>query len=106
MSEIDLHCAVDAKSATLVPLAVRPVTANEPEHRAAIREAAAEIRLIWRTTVAQKTEEGRAFCAQKGMQIDDTNFAAFRAAMAPAYDGLRDKIGADLVSQVMKAAQT
>jgi TRAP-type transport system periplasmic protein len=78
----------------------------EATHRAAIREAAAEIRPIWRTTVAQKTEEGRAFCAQKGMQIDDTNFAAFRAAMAPVYDGLRDKIGADLVSQVMKAAQT
>jgi len=39
------------------------------------------------------------------MQIDDTNFAAFRAAMAPVYDEFRDKIGADLVSRVMKAVQ-
>jgi TRAP-type transport system periplasmic protein len=70
------------------------------------RDAAAEIRPIWRAPVAQKTEEGHAFGAQKGMQIDDTNFAAFRAAMAPVYDAFRDRIGADLVSQVMKAAQT
>jgi len=77
----------------------------EAAHRNAIREAAAEIQSIWRATVAEKTQEGRAFCAQKGMQIDDTNFAAFRAAMAPVYDEFRDKIGADLVSQVMKAVQ-
>jgi TRAP-type transport system periplasmic protein len=78
----------------------------EAMHRDAIREAAAEIQPIWRATVAQKTEEGRAFCADKGMQIDETNFAAFRAAMAPVYDAFRDKIGADLVSQVLKAVQT
>jgi TRAP-type transport system periplasmic protein len=78
----------------------------EAIHRDAIREAAAEIQPIWRATVAQKTEEGRAFCADKGMQIDETNFAAFRAAMAPVYDAFRDKIGADLVSQVLKAVQT
>jgi TRAP-type transport system periplasmic protein len=77
----------------------------ETAHQKAIREAAAEIQPIWRATVAQKTEEGRAFCAQKGMQIDETNFPAFRAAMAPVYDEFRDKIGADLVSQVMKAVQ-
>jgi TRAP-type transport system periplasmic protein len=78
----------------------------EAMHRDAIREAAAEIQPIWRATVAQKTAEGRAFCAEKGMQIDETNFAAFRAAMAPVYDAFRDKIGADLVSQVIKAVQT
>jgi len=77
----------------------------EAAHRNAIREAAAEIQPLWRATVAEKTQEGRAFCAQKGMQIDDTNFAAFRAAMAPVYDEFRDKIGAELVSQVMKAVQ-
>jgi len=77
----------------------------EAAHQKAIREAAAEIQPIWRATVAEKTEEGRAFCAQKGMQIDDANFAAFRAAMVPVYDEFRDKIGAELVSLVMKAAQ-
>jgi TRAP-type transport system periplasmic protein len=78
----------------------------EAAHQRAIREAAAEIQPIWHTTVAQKTEEGRAFCAQKGMQIDDTNFAAFRSVMAPVYDEFRNKIGAELVSQVMKAVQS
>src|SRR5215468_11081733 len=77
----------------------------EAGHQRAIREAAAEIQPVWRATVAQKSEEGRALCAQKGMQIDDTNFAAFRAAMTPVYDEFRDKIGADLVRQVMKAVQ-
>jgi len=77
----------------------------EAAHRNAIREAAAEIQPVWRATVAEKTDEGRAFCAQKGMQIDDTNFAAFRAAMTPVYDEFRDKIGAELVGQVLKAVQ-
>jgi tripartite ATP-independent transporter DctP family solute receptor len=77
----------------------------EGAHRNAIREAAAEIQPLWRATVAEKTQEGRAFCAQKDMQIDDTNFAAFRAATTPVYDEFRDKIGAELVSQVMKAVQ-
>ena len=77
----------------------------EAAHQKAIREAAAEIQPLWRATVAQKTEEGRAFCAQKGMQIDATNFPAFRTAMAPVYDEFRDRIGAGLVSQVMKAVQ-
>lgn len=77
----------------------------EAAHKNAIREAAAEIQPIWRATVAEKTDEGRALCAQKGMQIDETNFAGFRAAMAPVYEEFRDKIGAELVSQVMRAVQ-
>ena len=77
----------------------------EAAHRQAIRDAAAEIQPFWRETVAAKTEEGRAFCAQKGMQIDTADFAAFQAAMAPVYDEFRDKIGAGLVGQVLKAVR-
>ena len=77
----------------------------EAGHRQAIRDAAAEIQPFWRATVAAKTEEGRAFCAQKGMQIDTADFAAFQAAMAPVYDEFRDKIGAGLVGQVLKAVR-
>jgi hypothetical protein len=39
------------------------------------------------------------------MQIDATNFTAFHAAMMPVYDEFRDRIGADLVAQVLKATQ-
>jgi TRAP-type transport system periplasmic protein len=74
-------------------------------YQKAIREAASEIQPLWRATVAQKTEEGRQFCASKGMQIDATNFTAFHAAMTPVYDEFRDRIGADLVQQVLKATQ-
>jgi tripartite ATP-independent transporter DctP family solute receptor len=74
-------------------------------YQKAIREAASEIQPVWRETVAQKTEEGRQFCASRGMQIDAANFTAFHAAMTPVYDDFRDRIGADLVAQVLKATQ-
>jgi tripartite ATP-independent transporter DctP family solute receptor len=77
----------------------------EAAHQKAIREAATEIQPIWRSLVAQKTEENRKLCESKGLQIDATNYQAFHAAMAPVYDEFRDKIGADLVQQVMKATQ-
>jgi TRAP-type transport system periplasmic protein len=77
----------------------------DPAYQKAIREAAAEIQPVWRETVAQKTEEGRQFCASRGMQIDATNFTAFHAAMTPVYDEFRDRIGAGLVAQVLKATQ-
>jgi TRAP-type transport system periplasmic protein len=74
-------------------------------YQKAIREAAAEIQPVWRQTVASKTEEGRQFCTSRGMQIDATNFAAFHTAMTPVYAEFRDRIGADLVAQVLKATQ-
>jgi TRAP-type transport system periplasmic protein len=74
-------------------------------YQKAIREAAIEIQPVWRETVASKTEEGRQFCASRGMQIDATNFTAFHAAMTPVYDEFRDRIGAGLVAQVLKATQ-
>ncbi len=74
-------------------------------HQKAIREAASEIQPFWRSLVAQKSDEGRKLCEQKGLQIDSTDYQAFHAAMAPVYDEFRDKIGADLVNQVMKATQ-
>jgi TRAP-type C4-dicarboxylate transport system substrate-binding protein len=77
----------------------------EPAHQKAIREAANEIQPIWRATIAQKSEEDRKICESKGMQVDQTNYQAFHAAMAPVYNEFREKIGADLVEQVMKATQ-
>jgi tripartite ATP-independent transporter DctP family solute receptor len=74
-------------------------------YQKAIREAAAEIQPVWRETVAQRTEQDRQFCASRGMQIDATNFTAFHAVMTPVYDEFRDRIGADLVAQVLKATQ-
>ena len=71
----------------------------------AIREAAAEVQPVWRETVAQRTEQDRQFCAGRGMQIDATNFTAFHAAMTPVYGEFRDRIGADLVQQVLQATQ-
>jgi tripartite ATP-independent transporter DctP family solute receptor len=77
----------------------------DPAYQKAIRDAAAEIQPVWRRTVAEKTDENRKFCEGKGMVVTDTDYRAFHAAMAPVYDEFRDKIGADLVAQVMKATQ-
>jgi TRAP-type C4-dicarboxylate transport system substrate-binding protein len=77
----------------------------EPAHQKAIREAATEIQPIWRATIAQKSEEDRKICEGKGLQVDQTNYQAFHAAMTPVYNEFRDKIGADLVEKVMKATQ-
>lgn len=77
----------------------------EASHQKAIREAATEIQPIWRTTIARKSEEDRKICEDKGLQVDQTNYQAFHGAMTPVYEEFRDKIGADLVDKVMKAAQ-
>jgi TRAP-type transport system periplasmic protein len=77
----------------------------DPAHQHAIREAAVEIQPFWRRTVAEKTSEGRTFCESKGMMVSDTDYAAFRSATAPVYDEFRDRIGADLVTKVMKAVE-
>jgi TRAP-type C4-dicarboxylate transport system substrate-binding protein len=77
----------------------------ESAQQKAIREAATEIQPIWRTTIAQKSEEDRKICESKGLQVDQTNYQAFHTAMAPVYNEFRDKIGADLVEKVMKATQ-
>jgi TRAP-type C4-dicarboxylate transport system substrate-binding protein len=74
-------------------------------YQKAIREAAQEIQPAWRRTVAGKTEENRKFCEGKGMVVTDTDYDAFHKAMTPVYDEFRDRIGADLVQQVMKATQ-
>jgi tripartite ATP-independent transporter DctP family solute receptor len=77
----------------------------EAAHQNAIREAAAEIQPVWRTMIAQKSEQDRKTCEAKGLQVDQTDYQKFHAAMTPVYAEFRDKIGADLVEQVMKASQ-
>ena len=60
---------------------------------------------FWRQTVAQKSTENRDFLAGKGMVIDEIDYPAFRAAMAPVYAEFKDKIGAELVDRVLKETQ-
>ena len=83
----------------------RRFDALDPAFQKAIREAAAEIQPIWRNTIAEKSKEGSSFLESKGVTITQTDFPAFRAAMTPVYDEFRDKIGSDLVAQVLKAGE-
>ncbi|MGB6536115.1 MAG: TRAP transporter substrate-binding protein [Xanthobacteraceae bacterium] len=77
----------------------------EPTQQKAIREAAGEIQPIWRKTIVTKSEEDRKLCEGKGLQVDQADYKAFHAAMAPVYSEFRDRIGAELVDKVMKATQ-
>jgi TRAP-type transport system periplasmic protein len=77
----------------------------DADQQKAIREAAIEIQPYWRATVAQKSGENRDFLAGKGMVIDEIDYPAFHAAMAPVYAEFKDKIGAELVDRVLKETQ-
>lgn len=77
----------------------------DPAFQKAIREAATEIQPTWRKAVADKTTSDSEFLKSKGVTITDVDYPAFRKAMDPVYAEFRDKIGADLVAQVLKAGQ-
>jgi len=77
----------------------------DPAFQKAIRDSATEIQPIWRKAVADKSTSDAEFLKSKGVTITDIDYPAFRKAMDPVYAEFRDKIGADLVAQVLKAGQ-
>ena len=77
----------------------------DPAFQKAIRDSATEIQPIWRKAVADKSTSDAEFLKSKGVTITDIDYPAFRKAMEPVYAEFRDKIGADLVAQVLKAGQ-
>ena len=74
-----------------------------PKAQSVIRDTAKEMSPQWRTLLAQRSDEDRQTCEQKGVVVNAVNHDAFRQAMSPVYTEFRDKIGADIVDQVLKA---
>jgi len=80
--------------------------ALSPDLQGVLRDAAGEIAPFWRKLVADKATEARQTLEAKGMKIGNTDYAAFRQAMAPVYEEFRPRIGPDLVDKVLSATKT
>jgi TRAP-type transport system periplasmic protein len=76
----------------------------DPKHQTVIRDAATEVQPLWRKLVADTTDDNIKYCEQKGIKINQTDFAAFERAMQPVYTEFKDKLGADSVNNIIKAA--
>ncbi len=55
---------------------------------------------IWRSTIAQRADEAMTFLKEKGMQVTETDFPAFKAKMEPVYTEYRPKFP-DLFDKIM-----
>lgn len=71
----------------------------------AIREAAHEIRPIWRSAIAEGSKKAASFVEGHGLKVNDTDYAAFRKATAPVYPEFKDRIGAKLYNRVLHAVE-
>ena len=75
-----------------------------PKEQGVIRETAREMGPLWRKAITERTVVARKACEDKGIKINAVDFPAFKKAMDPVYTEFRDKIGAEFVDKVIKAA--
>jgi TRAP-type transport system periplasmic protein len=68
--------------------------------REAFRGAAKEVLPYWRQEIAAAANRAAQFCKDRGMQITETDFAVFRAKMAPVYAEFEPKYP-DLFDRLM-----
>jgi TRAP-type transport system periplasmic protein len=71
-----------------------------PAYQTAIREAALAISPVWRTTVAQKTEDAIAFVKTKGCTVAAVDRPAYAAALQPVYTQFGPIVGEALLRQI------
>ena len=70
-----------------------------PAYQTAIREAALAISPVWRTTVAQKTEDAIAFVKTKGCTVAAVDRPAYAAALQPVYAQFGPVVGEALLGK-------
>jgi tripartite ATP-independent transporter DctP family solute receptor len=73
-----------------------------PEQQKAIREAAADMSIDWRKTVAEATTSATGVMKAAGVAIVQPDIDAYVKATRPIYDQFRPTIGADLVDAILK----
>jgi tripartite ATP-independent transporter DctP family solute receptor len=74
------------------------------DQQKAIRDSAAEVLPIWRENYKKFEKQALASLKAKGLAIETVDRAAFRAAMTPVYDEIRQKAGAPFVDRLLKEA--
>jgi len=72
------------------------------DQQKAIRDAAADMQIDWRTSVAEATTKARAVLLAAGVQIVAADVDAYAKATRPIYDKFRPTIGDDLVNAILK----
>jgi len=65
--------------------------AMAPADRQAMQAAATAVRAQWRDDIGTAADKAAQFCKDKGMQVTQTDYEAFRAKMEPVYDEFRPK---------------
>jgi TRAP-type transport system periplasmic protein len=74
------------------------------DHKKALQDASGEILPFWRDTYERYQKEALETLRNKGLTVDAVDHEAFRRAMTPVYDELRQKNGADFVERVLHEA--
>ena len=72
------------------------------DQQKAIRDAAADMQIDWRQSVAEATTKARAVMLAAGVQIVAADVEAYAKATRPIYDKFRPTIGDDLVDAILK----
>lgn len=81
----------------------------EDEQQQAVRDAMAEAVAWQRRTAAEEDETARSTLIERGMEftpLSDETRAALREASQSVVNDLRDKIGADIIDQVLEGASS
>ncbi len=77
-----------------------------PEQAQVLRDTAKELQPEWRVYVAEQSLEAQKFIADRGIEIIPVDTAPFRALLLPVYDRFKEKVGAELVDQVLRETQS
>jgi tripartite ATP-independent transporter DctP family solute receptor len=73
-----------------------------PEQQKAIRDAAADMAIDWRKSVAEATTSAQGVLKAAGVQIVPADVEAYAKATRPIYDQFRPTIGNDLMDAILK----
>jgi len=76
-----------------------------PEQQQIIREESDASRLLMRTMVREAEQKQIADMKSKGIQIDSPDLAPFKAKMGPAYEKIKNNIGAENFDKWMEMAE-
>lgn len=82
----------------------RRLAALPADQQKILRDTARELQQPWRAAAAEKSLEAQKFIEGRGIQIVQTDTAAFRPLLTGVYDRAKEKLGADLVAQLIKEA--
>jgi TRAP-type transport system periplasmic protein len=74
----------------------------KPAYQAAVKTAAAELSIDWRSTMANQTDEAIKFLIAHGLAVQQVDIAAYKAAVQPVWTQFRTSIGATFVDFVFQ----